>query len=52
MADEDLDALAAEYALGTLSAVGVGYVIYMGLPLLLAARASTQALIERKSRIF
>jgi len=32
--------------LGTLLAVGVGYLIYMSLPLLLAARASNEALIE------
>ncbi|WP_072619563.1 amino acid permease [Spirulina major] len=32
--------------LGTLAAVGTGYVIYMGLPLILAFRADSQTLIE------
>lgn len=31
---------------GTLAAVGTGYVIYMGLPLLLAMRADTQSLLN------
>ncbi len=31
---------------GTLAAVGVGYLIYMGLPILLATRASQEALLE------
>lgn len=41
----DLRNPARSIPLGTLSAVGVGYLIYMGLPVLLAARASNEALV-------
>ncbi|MEO1132179.1 MAG: Na-K-Cl cotransporter [Cyanobacteria bacterium J06639_1] len=42
----DLKAPTKSIPIGTLAAVGVGYIIYMGLPLLLAGRADAVTLIE------